>query len=151
MNVPAVLIGFLTVFAVISAVVLARAAFLKPRIGALTERAVIGALLAFFGVVYTVVALDTELGRVVLTTDLARFVVRCAVVAILSIPTYWTFLYLTGRLGSAVCAVTTEAWGRCSIAGATVVRVSATDREDLILPLCPTHAAILAIAGASDG
>lgn len=142
-TVLAAMIGILTFFSVLSAFVLVRAAFVKPRIGALTERAVIGVLLAFFGVVYTLVALDTELGRVVLTTDLSRFVVRCAVVGILSIPTYWTLLYWTGRLGSGLtCAVTTEAYGRCSIRGAIVVRINGTGIEDLVLPLCPTHLAI---------
>lgn len=143
MNVPALLILLLTAFAVASAFVLVRAAFVKPRIGALAERAAVGVLIAFFGCVYSVVAIDTEAGRAVFSTEVARVVVRLAVVALLALPTLWSFLYLTGRLGSAACAVQTEAWGRCSLPGAVTVRVNAADAEDLVVALCPTHAAIL--------
>ena len=143
MNIPGLLILLLTLFAVGSAVVLVRAAFVKPRIGALAERAAVGVLIAFFGCVYSVVALDTEAGRVVLSTEIARTITRLAVVALLALPSLWSLLYLTGRLGSASCAVQTEAWGRCALPGATTVRINGTGLEDLIVGLCPTHAAML--------
>ena len=41
-----------------------------------------------------------------------------------------------------VCAVTTEAWGRCPLGNVSIVRVNGTGSEDLILPLCQTHAAM---------
>lgn len=40
------------------------------------------------------------------------------------------------------CAVITAAWGRCTLKGVTTVRVNGTGVEDLILPLCATHAAM---------
>lgn len=99
MNIPAALLAVLTVVSCVSAALLVVAAIQKPRIGALVERAIIGVFLAFFGVLYTLVAADTEFGRVILSTEEARFVSRSAVVMILSIPTVWMVLYLTHRLG----------------------------------------------------
>ena len=99
MNIPAALLAVLTVISCMSAFLLVVAASKKPHIGALTERAIIGVFLAFFGVLYTLVAADTEFGRVILSTDEARFVSRAAVVMVLSIPTVWMVLYVSGRLG----------------------------------------------------
>lgn len=94
-----VLIIILSVAAVISAVVLVAAAVQKPRIGALTERAAIAVILAVFGAVYSVVAVNTELDQAMFTTDVGRLAVRLIVVLLLAIPAWWTILYLTGRLG----------------------------------------------------
>ena len=97
--IPGAIIAILAAIATFSALILVRAAFIKPRIGALTERAVIAVIIAILGVVYAAVALDTEAGRVIFSQDWARFAVRFVVVLLLAIPTWWTFLYLTGRLG----------------------------------------------------
>ena len=142
MNILALLILIFTAFAVASAVVLCRAAFVKPRIGALVERAAVAVLIAFFGVIYSVIAINTDAGRALLSMEAARIIVRSAVIALLALPTVWSALYFTRRLGSAVCAVTTEAWGRCPLGNVSIVRVNGTGSEDLILPLCQTHAAM---------
>jgi hypothetical protein len=97
--IPAWLLGILAVCASISAAILVVKAMQRPFIGALTERAIIGVLLAFFGVLSTIVAWDTELGRVILSTDEARFVNRLAILIVLAIPTVWLLLYATNRLG----------------------------------------------------
>lgn len=94
---PSVIV-LLTVIAVASAVVLVRAAVAKPRIGALTERAGVAVVIALFGVVYSIAAVNTELGSTLFDTDVARLGVRLTVIALLGIPAWWTVLYLTGRL-----------------------------------------------------
>jgi hypothetical protein len=93
------LLGLFAVGAVFSAVILVRAALVQPRIGALVERAILAVLLAVFGVIYAIVALNTELGRALFSTEVARVVVRFMVITVLAVPTYWTWLLLTGRLG----------------------------------------------------
>lgn len=93
-----VLIAVLTIVAVPSAIILVRAAVRRPRVGALMERATAAVVIAAFGVVYTIVAFDTELG--LLDLDGARLVVRLGVVALLCVPVWWTALYLAGKLGS---------------------------------------------------
>ena len=94
---PSIII-MLTVVAVASAVVLVRAAIAKPRIGALSERALIAVVIAGFGLIYSTVAINTELGQTLFATDVARLGVRVTVIVLLGIPAWWTFLYLTGRL-----------------------------------------------------
>lgn len=93
------LIVTLTVIAAASAAVLVIAARQRPRIGALTERAAVAVVIALFGAVYSLVAVNTELRSVFLTTDEGRTLVRIMVVVLLAIPAWWTFLYLSGRLG----------------------------------------------------
>ena len=93
-----VLIAVLTIVAVPSAIILVRAAVRRPRVGALMERATAAVVIAAFGVVYTIVAFDTELG--LLDLDGARLAVRLGVVALLCVPVWWTALYLAGKLGS---------------------------------------------------
>ena len=94
-----VLIAVLTIVAAVpSAIILVRAAVRRPRVGALMERATAAVVIAAFGVVYTIVAFDTELG--LLDLDGARLVVRLGVVALLCVPVWWTALYLAGKLGS---------------------------------------------------
>lgn len=89
----------LTGFSLVSAVILVRAALKKPYIGALTERALIAVLLAFFGIVYSIVVVNTEFGRTLFSTEIARVITRVAVIILLALPAYWVLLYLTGRLG----------------------------------------------------
>ena len=90
-------IWLLTVFAWISALVLIRAAR-DAHIGALTERAIVATVLAVFGSVYSLVVLNAEVINA-LGFDTAVTVVRLMVVVLLLLGPYWTFLYLTGRLG----------------------------------------------------
>ena len=95
---PALIVA-LSIVAVGSALILVRATLIRPRIGALTERAAIAVVIALFGAVYSFVALNTELRSAILTTDEGRTLVRCMVVVLLAIPAWWTWLYLGGRLG----------------------------------------------------
>ena len=92
------LIAVLTVVAVVSAAVLVHAAYIKPRIGALTERAIGAVVIAVFGFVYSIVAFNNQLALDWWTTEVSVFIVRCGVVTVLLIPAWWTFLYLSGRL-----------------------------------------------------
>lgn len=93
------MIVLLTLIAVASAAVLVHAAVQKPHIGALTERAAIAVIIALFGAVYSVVAVNTELGQQLFGSDVGRFAVRLIVIVLLAIPAWWSALYLTGRLG----------------------------------------------------
>lgn len=92
-------IGLLAGVAWISAAILAHAAWRRPRIGALTERAVIAVVFAILGTFYFLVTVNTTTGYALLPLEAARFVVRLLVVVVLLIPAWWTFLYLSGRLG----------------------------------------------------
>ena len=94
---PSIIIA-LTIVAVMSAAILVRAAILRPHVGALTERAILAVVLAVFGVIYSTIALTTEFGWALFSQADGRAAVRMGVVALLSIPGFWTFLYLTGRL-----------------------------------------------------
>lgn len=98
-GVPAPLMLVLGGAATFSAVILVVAAARPPRIGALVERAAVGVLIAFFALVYAVVAWDTEMGRVLFSSEGARFLVRYAGVLLFTLPTLWTYLYLKGQLG----------------------------------------------------
>jgi len=90
-------IWLLTAFSWISALVLIRAAH-GAHIGALTERAIVATVLAVFGTVYSLVVLNAEVVKA-LGLDTAVTIVRVVVVFLLMLGPYWTFLYLTGRLG----------------------------------------------------
>jgi hypothetical protein len=88
----------LTISAWMSAAVLVRAALIKPRVGALNERATVAVGVAIFGTVYSLVVLNAEVLHVIETSDAVN-IVRAAVVVVLLLPVWWTFLYLTHRLG----------------------------------------------------
>ena len=93
----AVAIWCATFLAWISAFILLRAAR-GAHIGALTERAVAALLIAIFGSVYSFIVANGEVVRV-MSTDDAVIVVRLAVIALMFIPVYWLYLYLSHRLG----------------------------------------------------
>lgn len=88
----------LAVFAWVSAVVLIVAARKRPNIGALTERAVVAVGIALFGTLYSAVVLNNEVVRL-FDSGSAVIVVRLAVVGLLCLPAFWSFAYITGRLG----------------------------------------------------
>lgn len=83
-----------------STTLLLRAAWKRPRIGALTERAAIAVVLAIFGSVCVVLVLNTEAGGALIQLEAARFLFRVCLVILLLIPAYWLVLYLTNRLGA---------------------------------------------------
>lgn len=75
------------------------AALQKPRIGALTERAVLGVLLALFAIVAAISALNTDANAALFPVEVARVLVRILIIALEVVPVAWVYLYLTGRLG----------------------------------------------------
>ncbi len=82
-----------------STVLLFRAALLRPRIGALTERAVIALIISAFGTVCAFLVMNTETGGSLLALDAARVVFRLLLLGFLLVPVYWLWLYATNRLG----------------------------------------------------
>lgn len=88
----------LAVFAWMSAAILIIAARRRPNIGALTERAVVAVGIASFGTIYSVVVVNSEVVRL-FDLGVAVVVVRLAVVGLLCLPAFWSFAYITGRLG----------------------------------------------------
>lgn len=97
--IPGPLLAVLGVISWVSAFVLVRAALPRPRIGALTERAIIAVVIALFVTVYALAALNTDAHFPFFDTDTVRFIVRIFVVILGLLPAWWTFLWLTGRLG----------------------------------------------------
>lgn len=93
------LVFLLTGGAWASFIVLGRAASHRPRIGALTERAFIAFVIAALGTIACVIVLNTDSGRPYFDSDTASFVFRAAMLVVLSIPSAWLLLWLTGRLG----------------------------------------------------
>jgi hypothetical protein len=87
----------LTVYAWLSAFVLIRVARHRPRVGSLTERAVVAVFIAIFGTVYSVNMLNTQFLHILDMTG-AIVVVRIAVMFLLTIPAWWSWMLVTGRL-----------------------------------------------------
>ena len=88
----------LGIYAWLSAVVLLRAACQSPCIGALSERAVVAVVIAIFGTIYGVVVFNTEVGYIV-DMGTAIVVLRLAAVMLLCVPVWWSWMFITGRLG----------------------------------------------------
>lgn len=98
-----ILAGLVVVFeilAITSALILVRAATARPFVGALIERALIGLLIAVFGLVALGLVLNAETGRSVIDPATASVLFRLSLLALLGIPSLWVWLYRTGRLGS---------------------------------------------------
>lgn len=95
----AVLVYGLVPFSVFSAAVLVWAARQPPRIGALTERAVIAVIIAVFISSIALLVYNTETGRTIIDQEAARIVFRVSVLLLGLVPVSWVILWLTGRLG----------------------------------------------------
>ncbi len=83
----------LTIVSWVSTVLLLRAAWIRPRIHVLTERAFIAVLISLvgtLGVVMLVKLLPAEPGWTIF---------RLVLLSLLAVPSYWTWLYFSGRLG----------------------------------------------------
>jgi hypothetical protein len=93
----ALVIWALTLYAWLSAIVLIRVARHRPRIGTLTERAIVAVCIALFGTAYSLLMLNTEFLDIV-ALDQAIVFVRAFVVVLLTIPAWWSWMLLTGRL-----------------------------------------------------
>lgn len=95
---PAAVVA-MTVFAIASAIILVRAAVRRPWIGALVERAIVGAIIAFFGAISALLVLNTETGHEWLDRDTAINLFRVSLLLLLFVPVVWDVLYFFGRLG----------------------------------------------------
>lgn len=94
-----VAVVFLATLAVVSASLLVNAAVRRPWIGALVERAVIGVLIAGFGVLSAMLVLNTEADHQWVDPETARILFRLFLLALLGVPSFWVYLYRSGRLG----------------------------------------------------
>lgn len=82
-----------------STFLLARAAWIKPRIGALTERALIGVMLSTTGTVGLVLRFNAEAGFPLFPLEVGRVIFVLSLLWLLVVPVSWLGLYITGRLG----------------------------------------------------
>lgn len=98
MNWLAVTIGILTIASWASTFLLIKAAVIKPRIGALTDRALIATIISAFGTVSMLLVINTETGAAFFALDVARATFRVSVLALLLVPVLWIVLFLTDRL-----------------------------------------------------
>lgn len=92
-------LGCLAIASWCSTGLLVRAALQKPRIGALTERAVIAVILAIIGAISVVIVWNTESGFALFPTEVARTLFRVGLFVMFAIPLYWLWLFVTNRLG----------------------------------------------------
>ena len=83
------LIGLFNIIGSISAGILGAAAYQKPRIGALTERAVIALIISAFLTAAAVLVLNTATDRGLFGLEVARLVFRLASLAIGFVPLAW--------------------------------------------------------------
>jgi len=90
-----VAVVLLTIVSWISTAILVRHALHKPRVGALTERAILAVIISITGTL-SIVVLVVATGEM---SEPARNVLRLAMLALLGVPSYWTYLYYSGRLG----------------------------------------------------
>jgi hypothetical protein len=94
-----VLVVILVPFSWVSAVVLAHAAYQRPRIGALTERAVVAVAIAVMVTAGGLLTVNRTSDHSLFPVDIARIVFSLAVIAVGSVPLAWTYLWFRGRLG----------------------------------------------------
>jgi hypothetical protein len=95
----AALIVALLPFAWLSTFVLVWAARTPPRIGALTERAIIAVVIAVFLTAIAVIVLNTETDEAYFPAEVARVAFRVCVLGLGFVPIAWCALWLSGRLG----------------------------------------------------
>lgn len=93
------IVFILTFLSWVSFVVLGRAAYQRPRIGALTERTFIALVIAVLGTFSCVLALNTDAGRPLLDAATASLIFRLVIIAVLAVPAIWLALWFLGRLG----------------------------------------------------
>lgn len=93
------LVIVLVPFAWISAYVLIRAGRRHPRIGALTERAVIAVAIAVMVTAGGLLTLNRNADHAFFDTAVARIIFSLSLLAIGTVPVAWTVLWFLGRLG----------------------------------------------------
>jgi hypothetical protein len=96
-----VLLTLVAIAAWVATAVLVRAAFQRPRIGALTERAVVAFFQSAFGTVCVILVLNTDTNGSILAIEAARILFRVLLLGLLLTPVWWLYLYLSNRLGGA--------------------------------------------------
>ena len=94
----ALMVYILVPVAWVSAAVLGVHARQPPRIGALTERTVIGVIIAVFLTSIAAVIANTEAEQAFIPVEIARNVFRASVVGLGFVPLAWLILFLAGRL-----------------------------------------------------
>ncbi len=93
------LLFILTALAWLSVWLFAGPTLARPRIGALTERAWIGVVIAAMGTVFCILVLNSDAAHRFIDVELVQRLSRLTILAVLLVPAIWIFLYITGRLG----------------------------------------------------
>ena len=85
----------LTAISWLSTAILLRHAWHRPRLGVLRERALLAVLISVVGTlsVLALALVNTD------ASETVRNALRIALLGLLAVPSYWTWLYYTGRLG----------------------------------------------------
>jgi len=99
MSVPGPIILVLALIGWVFTAILARAAWIRPRISTLSERALAGIVISTFSTLYGLVASNTDLGFVTFDSDTVRSILRILVLVVGLLPIVWGALYLSGHLG----------------------------------------------------
>lgn len=98
--IPPVLIVIGAVVSWLSAIGLVYAASIaSPKVGALTERAILGLIISAFLTVYAFVAYNTESGFEFFPFESTVALLRIAVLGLSMVAPVWLLLWWTGRLG----------------------------------------------------
>lgn len=79
--------------------ILAVFAVQRPRIGALTERAVIALMISLLITASAILVLNTVLGRTLFDAEVARIIFRVSLLGIGLVPAAWLYLFFSNRLG----------------------------------------------------
>ncbi len=74
-------------------------AAMKPRINVLTERAVIGFLIACFLTSSAIIRVNTVAGGLFFPVEIARTIFLVSALGIGSVPLAWLVMFVTGHLG----------------------------------------------------
>ena len=84
----------------VSAVILGAHARQTPRIAVLTERTIIGIIIAIFLTSIAVIIANTEAEEAFFPLEIARSLFRLSVIGLGIVPAAWLVLFLAGRLDS---------------------------------------------------
>ena len=98
-HVPGLLILGAATIAWVSVIILGHAARSQPRIGALTERTIIGAGAAAFVTLKGMIAVHADIGFPFFDAAVSETILRTASLFLGILPVYWLLLYLRGGLG----------------------------------------------------
>lgn len=74
-------------------------AWQKPRIGALTERAMIAIVISLLITASAILVLNTLSGQALFPAETARLIFRASLLGVGLVPAAWLVMYATNRLG----------------------------------------------------